>query len=137
MIAWKKIAALFCFTVLTGCSGPLERAAAEAAEKNLTLDGWTLLGRIEVVNPDTAVPQGEFITGKFNYRSRRVAIPEHSTVPDTGYFKAVRSQSIFGIKEDIIEYDFTASSSESARNILEIMNDQQQKIIGTQGFNEK
>ena len=101
--------------LLTGC-GTMGKVTESASGKNLNLEGYVMLGEIETVNPETATPQGKIIIGRATYRSRKVGIPADQKVPTTGYFKATNSENLFGVKEQIIEYDFTAGSDADAKS---------------------
>lgn len=105
--------------MLAGCSSVGESAVQSASGKNLTLDGTVSYGVIEAANNETATPQGKMIVGRLSYKSRVVGIPDGHTVPNTGYFKSTRTKSLFGTEEQIIEYDFTASDSETALGVQE------------------
>ena len=100
--------------ILAGCSTS-KKAVESASGKNLGLDGYVMLGEIETANPETATPQGKIIIGRVTYKSRKVGIPADQKVPTTGYFKATQTESLFGTKEQIIEYDFTAGSDADAK----------------------
>ena len=104
--------------LLSGCSSTTEKLTASASGKNLNLDGYLLLGEIESASQESGTPQGRFILGRASYKSRRVGIPADQKVPTTGNFKAVKSQSVFGISEFIIEYDFTAGSDQEAQTAI-------------------
>lgn len=107
--------------VLTGC-GTTGRAVTQSASgKNLNLDGYVMLGELETANPETATPQGRLIIGRVTYKSRKVGVPTDQKVPTAGYFKATRSKSLFGVEEQIIEYDFTAGSEEDAKKAEELL----------------
>ena len=100
--------------LLTGC-GTAKRITESASGKNLGLDGYVMLGELESANPETVTPQGKLIIGRVTYKSRRVGIPADQKVPTTGYFKATATTSLFGTKEQIIEYDYTAGSDADAK----------------------
>ena len=104
---------------VTGCSTVGKSAVKSASGKNLTLDGSVMYGVVETANNETATPQGKMIIGRLSYKSRVVGLPEGSTVPNTGYFKSTRTKSLFGTEEQIIEYDFTASDAQTAKDIQE------------------
>jgi len=100
---------------LAGCSTTAGKMTESASGKNLGLDGYVMLGELETANPETATPQGRIIIGRVTYKSRKVGIPADQKVPTTGYFKATQTESLFGTKEQIIEYDFTAGSDADAK----------------------
>lgn len=113
------LALLTCFFVC-GCS-TVKKVTDSASGKNLNLEGYLMLGEVETANPETATPQGKIIVGRATYRSRKVGIPADQKVPTTGYFKATQTESLFGTKEIIIEYDFTAGSDEDAKKAEEAL----------------
>ena len=105
---------LLALALLTGCN-TANKVTESASGKNLNLEGFLMLGEVETANPETATPQGKIILGRATYRSRKVGIPADQKVPTTGYFKATQTESLFGVKETIIEYDFTAGSDADAK----------------------
>ena len=105
--------------VCSGCGSTGKAATQSASGKNLNLEGYVMLGKIETANPETGTPQGEMIMGRVSYKSRRVSIPADQKVPTAGYFKATKTKSLFGTEEMIIEYDFTAGSDKDAKTALE------------------
>lgn len=107
--------------IAAGCSSTSKNITESAGNKNLNLDGYVMFGKIEAANTETATPSGEMIMGRVTYKSRRVGIPADQKVPTTGYFKATQSESLFGTKDTIIEYDFTAGSKEDAAAALEAL----------------
>lgn len=98
-----------------GCNSTGQAVTQSASGKNLNLDGFLMMGKIETANPETGTPQGEMIMGRVAYKSRRVGIPADQKVPTTGNFKATKTKSLFGTEELIIEYDFTAGSDADAK----------------------
>lgn len=106
---------------ISGCGTTGKAITQSASGKNLDLNGFMMLGEIETANPETMTPQGKMITGRFAYKSRRVAIPADQKVPTTGNFKATKTKSFFGTEETIIEYDFTAGSDKDAKVALDEM----------------
>lgn len=94
-----------------------------------------MLGEIEVANPETGTPQGRLITGKLEYRSRKVGIPADQKVPNTGFFKATKSIGLFGTEDVVIEYDFTAGSDADAKAALEAL--EKKKKAAEKAFEEK
>lgn len=119
----KEIITLFIFGALliicAGCGTTGKAVTQSASGKNLNLDGYVMLGKIETANPETGTPQGEMIMGRVTYKSRRVSVPADQKVPTAGYFKATKTKSLFGTEEMIIEYDFTAGSDKDAKKALE------------------
>ena len=108
--------------VLAGCSSAARAMTQSASGKNLNLDGYVMVGDVEASNAETGTPQGRLIIGRVTYKSRKVGIPADQKVPTTGYFKSTETESLFGTKEKIVEYDFTAGSeaeAERARKLLE------------------
>ncbi|MBR1951866.1 MAG: hypothetical protein IKA32_04780 [Lentisphaeria bacterium] len=101
-----------------GCNSTGKAVTQSASGKNLNLDGFLMMGKIETANPETGMPQGEMITGRVAYKSRRVSVPADQKVPTTGNFKATKTKSLFGTEELIIEYDFTAGSDADAKAAL-------------------
>ena len=110
---------------LCGCAGTSKAMTQSASGKNLDLSGWVSLGELETVNPETGTPQGKFIAGRMNYKSRKVGIPADQKVPTTGNFRATKTKSFFGTEEMIIEYDFTAGSDADAKKAEEILKKRQ------------
>lgn len=112
---------LFCamLIVCTGCGTTGKGVTQSASGKNLNVDGFVMLGEIETANPETGTPQGKMIMGRVTYKSRRVGIPADQKVPTTGNFRAIKTKSLFGTEETIIEYDFTAGSDNDAKVALE------------------
>ena len=117
-LTWAAIAAIVASTA-TGCGTTGKAVTQSASGKNLNLDGFLMMSKIEAANPETATPQGEMIMGRFAYKSRKVGIPADQKVPTTGYFKATQTENLFGTKEIIIEYDFTAGSDADAAAALQ------------------
>ena len=74
--------------LLTGCTSTANRMTQSASGKNLNLDGYIMLGKVETANAETGTPTGEMIMGRVTYKSRRVGIPADQKVPTTGYFKS-------------------------------------------------
>ena len=120
---------------LTGCGTTGKAVAQSASGKNLNLDGYVMLGKVEAANPETGTPQGEMIMGRVSYKSRRVAIPADQKVPTTGNFKATKTKSLFGTEETIIEYDFTAGSDAEAKSAMDEL--EKQKTNAEKAFAEK
>ena len=104
---------------LTGCT--TGKAVESASGKNLNLDGYVMVGDVEASNVETGTPQGRLIIGRVTYKSRRVGIPADQKVPTTGYFKLTERESLFGTKEKIVEYDFTAGSEGEAEKALKVL----------------
>ena len=112
------VAAVF---ICVGCQSTADRLAESAVNKNVTASGYISMGEVEVANPETGTPQGRIITGKLEYRSRKVGIPADQKVPTTGFFKATKSIGLFGTEDVVIEYDFTAGSDADAKAALEAL----------------
>ncbi|HBJ94966.1 MAG TPA: hypothetical protein DDZ11_00225 [Lentisphaeria bacterium] len=106
---------------LTGCASTANKMTQSASGKNLNLDGYVMLGKVETANSETGTPTGEMIMGRVTYKSRRVGIPADQKVPTTGYFKSTETESLFGTKEKIVEYDFTAGSEAEAERALKVL----------------
>lgn len=128
-IVKKSIVFLFLMVILVafgllcgGCQSTTDKLAESASGKNVNIDGYMMLGEMELANAETATPQGRMMIGRVEYRSRKVAIPADQKVPTTGFFKATQTESLFGTKETVIEYDFTAGSDEDAKAALETLN---------------
>lgn len=139
ILTWAAIAAVVASTA-TGCGTTGKAVTQSASGKNLNLDGYVMLGKIETANPETATPQGEMIMGRVTYKSRKVGIPADQKVPTTGYFKATQTENLFGTKETIIEYDFTAGSDADAKTALQKLEEKRkeaQKIIADSAKDEK
>lgn len=103
---------------LTGCNSTTKGMTQSASGKNLNLDGYVMLGDVEASNAETGTPQGRLIIGRVTYKSRRVGIPADQKVPTTGYFKSTETESLFGTRDKIIEFDFTAGSDAEAEKAL-------------------
>ena len=112
---------------LAGCGTTAKKVTESASGKNLGLDGYVMLGELETANPETATPQGRLIIGRVTYKSRKVGIPADQKVPTTGYFKATATESLFGAKERIIEYDFTAGSDADAKKAEEALKEKRRQ----------
>lgn len=113
------LAALFC---VTGCGSMVKNVTDSAAGKNLGLDGYVMLGEVEMNSSETGTPTGKMIMGRLTYKSRKVGIPADQKTPNTGSFKATKVKSLFGTEEQTFEYDFTAGSDAEAKaavNVLE------------------
>ncbi|MBQ9501872.1 MAG: hypothetical protein IJU70_06925 [Lentisphaeria bacterium] len=106
---------------LCGCAGTTKAVTASASGKNLDLAGFVTMGELETANPETATPQGRFIAGRLNYKSRKVGIPADQKVPNSGNFRATKTKSLFGVEEVIIEYDWTAGSDADAKKAEEAL----------------
>jgi|GEM_PF-488506 len=115
------LSALMVLALGAGCGSTSRKMTESASGKNLGLDGYVMLGELETANPETATPQGKIIVGRVTYKSRKVGIPADQKVPTTGYFKATATESLFGTKETIIEYDFTAGSDADAKKAEEAL----------------
>ena len=135
----KEIVSLVVFGALliacAGCGTTGKGITQSASGKNLNLDGYVMLGEIETANPETGTPQGKMIMGRVSYKSRRVGIPADQKVPTTGNFKAIKTKSLFGAEETIIEYDFTAGSDADAKTALEAL--EKQKTNAEKAFEQK
>ena len=103
---------------LAGCASTANKMTQSASGKNLNLDGYVMLGKVETANSETGTPTGEMIMGRVTYKSRRVGIPADQKVPTTGYFKSTETESLFGTRDKIIEFDFTAGSDAEAEKAL-------------------
>ena len=104
--------------VLAGCNSTGRAMTQSASGKNLNLDGYVMVGDVEASNAETGTPQGRLIIGRVTYKSRRVGIPADQKVPTTGYFKSTETESLFGTRDKIIEFDFTAGSDAEAEKAL-------------------
>lgn len=110
-----------CGCLFSGCQSTTDRLAEGASNKNVDINGYLMLGEIEVANPQTATPQGRMIFGKVEYRSRKVGIPADQKVPTTGYFRATKSIGFFGTEDQVITYDFTAGSDADAKAAMDAL----------------
>jgi hypothetical protein len=90
-----------------------------------------MLGKVEVASPETATPEGKLLIGKLEYRSRKVAVPADQKVPTTGFFKATKTKSLFGVEETVIEYDFTAGSDADAKAAIEALEKRRKEVDKT------
>lgn len=114
--------------VLSSCTAS-KGVTQSASGKNLDLDGYLSYGKIEAANNETATPQGVLIIGRVTYKSRKVSIPADQKVPNTGNFKAVRTKSLFGSEEEIIEYDWTAGSDKDAEIAENKLQEMKEKLL--------
>lgn len=120
--------ALVVFGLLCGgCQSTTDKLAESASGKNVNIDGYMMLGEMELANAETATPQGRMMIGRVEYRSRKVAIPADQKVPTTGFFKATQTESLFGTKETVIEYDFTAGSDADAKAAMDALEEKRKK----------
>ena len=108
------ILAVVALVMLAGCNSPAHAVTDSASGKNLDLSGYVMLGELETANNETLSPQGRMILGRVTYKSRKVGIPADQKVPNSGYFRATKSKSLFGTEDIIIEYDWTAGSDADA-----------------------
>ena len=115
------LVAVCAIVLLVGCQSTTDKLAESASNKNVTAGGYLSMGEVEIANPETGTPQGRIITGKLEYRSRKVGIPADQKVPTTGFFKATKSIGLFGTEDMVIEYDFTAGSDADAKAALEAL----------------
>lgn len=129
------VAVMLTALLLTGCGSTAKAVTQSAGGKNLDVEGFVMLGKIETANPETVTPQGEMIMGRVKYKSRRVGIPADQKVPTTGNFRAVKSKGIFGVEETLIEYDFTAGSDKDAKAALEEL--EKRKKTAQEAFDKK
>ena len=113
---------------LAGC-GTGKAITQSASAKNLNLDGFLSYGKVEAANNDTGTPQGVLIFGRVTYKSRKVSIPADQKVPNSGYFKATKTKSLFGTEEEIIEYDWTAGSDADAEKAEQKLQEMKEKIL--------
>ena len=104
---------VFAFAVAS-CRSAARAVTDSASGKNLDLSGYVMLGELETANNETLSPQGRMILGRVTYKSRKVGIPADQKVPNSGYFRATKSTSLFGAEDVIIEYDWTAGSDADA-----------------------
>lgn len=132
-VFWLALMAIL-LVACSGCSSLGKSIANSAGGKNLNLDGYLMVGEVEAANNETATPQGKLIIGRVTYKSRRVGIPADQKTPTTGYFKATVTESLFGTKETIIEYDFTAGSDAEAKTALKEL--EKRKAEAEKLFNE-
>ena len=66
--------------LLTGCTSTANKMTQSASGKNLNLDGYVMLGKVETANAENGTPTGEMIMGRVSYKSRRVGIPADQKV---------------------------------------------------------
>ena len=108
---------MFSFAFLSAasaCNSTGRAVTDSASEKNLDLSGYVMLGELETANNETLSPQGRIILGRVTYKSRKVGIPADQKVPNSGNFRALKTTSLFGTEDVIIEYDWTADSDAGA-----------------------
>ena len=115
------LVAICAIVLLAGCQSTTDRLAESASGKNVDLRGYLMLGEIETATAETGTPVGKMIVGRAEYKSRKVAIPADQKVPTAGNFRAVKSKSLFGTEEIIIEYDFTAGNDADAKAAMETL----------------
>lgn len=115
------VVVLLTIVLFVGCQSTTDRLAESASAKNVDLRGYLMLGEIETSAADTGMPVGKTIIGRAEYKSRRVSVPADQKVPTAGNFRAVKSTSLFGTEEIIIEYDFTAGSDADAKAAMETL----------------
>ena len=124
---FKKIVLFSFFTVfitVTGCNSTVSSVTGSTGEKNLDLSGYVMLGKIETTNSTTAMPEGKLLIGRVNYKSRLVAVDKNKQIPTAGSFRATHTVSLFGTRETIIEYDFTAAGADAAGKICQVLEQQ-------------
>jgi len=115
------------------CSSATRAVTDSASAKNLDLSGYVMLGELETANNETLSPQGRMILGRVTYKSRKVGIPADQKVPNSGYFRATRSTSLFGTEDVIIEYDWTAgcdADAVAAEQRLHAMKNEAERAFG-------
>ena len=126
---------LFVFVLTAVSCRSTARAVTESASgKNLDLSGYVMLGELETANNETMTPQGRMILGRVTYKSRKVGIPADQKVPNSGYFRATKSTSLFGTEDVIIEYDWTAGNDAdavAAERRLQDMKTEAEQAFGT------
>ena len=103
---------------LVGCNSTSKAVTQSASGKNLNLNGYVILGSAEAANAEIGTPEGKLIIESVTCKSRRVGIPADQKVPTTGYFKSTETESLFGTRDKIIEFDFTAGSDAEAEKAL-------------------
>ena len=117
---------------MVSCRTAARAVTDSASGKNLDLSGYVMLGELETANNETMTPQGRMILGRVTYKSRKVGIPADQKVPNSGYFRATKSKSLFGTEDIIIEYDWTAGSdadSVAAEQRLQSMKDEAERAF--------
>lgn len=126
---------LFVFVLTAVSCRSTARAVTDSASgKNLDLSGYVMLGELETSNNETMTPQGRMILGRVTYKSRKVGIPADQKVPNSGYFRATKSTSLFGTEDVIIEYDWTAGNDAdaiAAERRLQDMKTEAEQAFGT------
>ena len=130
------ILAVVALVMLAGCNSPAHAVTDSASGKNLDLSGYVMLGELETANNETLSPQGRMILGRVTYKSRKVGIPADQKVPNSGYFRATKSKSLFGTEDIIIEYDWTAGSDAdavAAEQRLQLMKEDAERAFETDG----
>ena len=125
------LVAICAIVLLAGCQSTTDRLAESASGKNVDLRGYLMLGEIETATPETGTPVGKMIIGRAEYKSRKVGISADQKVPTTGNFRAVKSTSLFGTEEIIIEYDFTAGSDADAKTAMEALEKRKKEAADT------
>ena len=128
--------ALIALCFLAGC-GTGKAITQSASVKNLNLDGFLSYGKVEAANNETGTPQGVLIFGRVTYKSRKVGIPADQKVPNSGYFKATKTKSLFGTEEEIIEYDWTAGSDADAKKAEQKLQEMKEKSLSAKEEKEQ
>ena len=116
-------------TMLCGCAGTVRSLTQSAADKNLDMSGYVMLGKLETASPETALPTGQLIIGQLTYKSRRIAVPADCKVPTTGSFRFIHRQSLLGTVENSLEYDFTAGSADEAAIAIRGLESQRNSLL--------
>jgi len=88
-------------------------------------EGYTMIGKIETNNSETATPQGVLIIGNVTYRSRKVGIPADQKTPNTGSYKRVKRKTLFGTEETTTTWDYTSGSDKDAETALKAFQERQ------------
>lgn len=91
--------------------------AESASTKNLNADGYMMLVKVETASDANMTPESKIVIGRVSYKSRKVGIPASQKVPTAAFFKRTKTKTLLGTEEDIIEFDFTAATSEDAKAI--------------------
>ena len=61
-----------------------------------------------------------------------MAVDKNKQIPTAASFRALRTVSLFGTEEIIIEYDFTAANADAAGRICSMLEDQ--KNMASENF---
>lgn len=111
----------FFLMLSAGCS-TANSAIRSASGKNVSADGFLTYQSITTgATENSPAPSVHLVTGSLEYNSMLVSVPDGFHVPDAGNYRSKRSVSIWNSDafSESRSFSFTASSAESAKAILE------------------